>query len=421
MEKVLKTLEKSVIYEMNVRQITPSGTFDAARAELLRLKKIGVDIVWVMPIQPIGIVGRKGTLGSYYSIKNYTDFNEEFGSRADFERFVSDAHSLGIKVLLDWVANHTSRDHDWLKNPAFYKRRADGSIALRDDWTDVAELDYNSMEMRKEMVAAMKFWLAEMKIDGFRCDMAMLVPVDFWEYAVEELKKVKKDLIMLAEAEETTLMKQAFTIYYAWQMHHVMNDVAQRRAGADSLWNSIEKQQNDFPSDAIPMIFTSNHDENSWNGTEFERMGEQGAEAFAVFSFIVRGIPLIYTGQDTGSHHRLQFFEKDNIERRPRAHHAALYTALCALRRSTPALWTSSQMLKLENSMPQHVFSILRQCQGSEVVGIFNFSSQPAAINLPESIQGEYSVFNSASKLMLKKGQTIELNGWEYKICTKLL
>jgi glycosidase len=416
MKTIPKLLQSAVIYEMNVRQITPSGTFDAARAELYRLRRLGVDIVWVMPIQPIGKAGRKGTLGSYYAISDYTGFNPEFGTREDFQRFVDDAHALGMLVLLDWVANHTAPDHPWTQNPQWHKRRPDGSIAMREDWTDVAELNYDCPQMRAAMLDAMKFWLRDIKVDGFRCDMAMLVPVDFWEHAAAQLRLLKPDLIMLAEAQEPALMHSAFDIYYAWEMHHAFNDIAQGKTPAYSLWTCIEKQSELFPSHALPLLFTSNHDENSWNGTEFERMGEGGAMSFAALTFFLKGIPLIYTGQDTGSHHRLAFFEKDNIERRRDAPQAALYPALCSMRRSASALGSHAQMTKINNSAPQYIFSAMRQDGASHAAGLFNLSNNIVDVRFDEELHGEYRLFNKDENITIRAGQRMQFDRWEYLI-----
>jgi glycosidase len=407
----------AAIYEMNIRQITPSGTFAAAQAELTRLKNIGVDVVWVMPIQPIGVQERKGTLGSYYAISDYTGFNPEFGNRVDFQRFVDCAHTLGLKVILDWVANHTSPDHVWTKHEGWHKRNDNGSLKVQYDWTDIAELNYDNADMRLAMADAMKFWLTELHIDGFRCDMAMLVPTDFWEYAAAELRKVKPDLLLLAEAESPDLMQNAFNIHYAWELHHAMNDVAQGKISADALWDCIEKQRAQFPQGAVPLIFTSNHDENSWNGTAFERMGEQGAMAFAAFCYIVRGTPLIYTGQETGNRHRLAFFEKDNIERVPNAPQAKFYTALNALRKAHPALWSNGDMFKINNSIPQHIFSALRKQGDNSVIGVFNFSGYPLTVRFDDAnFQGKFLQFGDNREVALSPNQELQMQAWEYKI-----
>jgi glycosidase len=267
------------------------------------------------------------------------------------------------------------------------------------------------------MVDAMRFWLTEMHIDGFRCDMAMLVPTDFWEYAAVELSKVKSDILMLAEAESPELMLNAFNIYYAWDLHHAMNDVAQGKIEAQSLWHYIEQQQSKFPSEALPLLFTSNHDENSWNGTEFERLGEQGAAAFASFCYLVRGVPLIYTGQETGNRHRLAFFEKDNIERASNAPQLRLYAALNALRKSHEALWSNAEMKRINNSVPRHIFSVLRKQGESRVVGLFNFSCYPMTVDFDnEGLEGNFVDWETNEQVSMHKNQRLEMNAWDYKI-----
>ncbi|GHT11289.1 alpha-amlyase [Bacteroidia bacterium] len=404
---------------MNVRQITPSGTFAAAQAELLRLQEMGVDVVWLMPVQPIGVVNRKGSLGSYYAIKNYTDFNPEFGQRADFERFMSEAHRLGLRVILDWVANHTSPDHLWTAHNHWHKRNEQGSLKVQYDWTDIAELDYTNAEMQAAMRDAMLWWVKNFDLDGFRCDMAMLVPTEFWESATAALQQQKPDLLMLAEAEEPALMHRAFDAFYAWNLFHTMNDVAQGKAAADALWTSIHKQQSQFVQGAVPLLFTSNHDENSWNGTEFERMGTSGAAAFAAFCYLVQGLPLIYTGQEMGNRHRLAFFEKDNIERVPHAAQKELYSTLNHLRKSHPALWcgNNSTMQQIHNLLPQQVFSVLCNKDADNVLGVFNFSNRAADVKIDTSLLPQ-----NGTQLVDNQDATsafcpiLHLEGWEYKI-----
>ena len=274
----------ATIYEVNTRQYTPEGTFNAFAQHLPRLKQLGVDILWFMPIQTIGEKGRKGTLGSYYSIRNYTEVNKEFGTLDDFKNVVKQAHEQGMKVILDWVANHTSRDNVWMdQHPDWYVRDSLGNIPVLYDWTDIAELNYDKADMRAEMIKSMMFWIREADIDGFRCDVAGEVPTDFWLAAKDSLKTLKSDIFMLAEAEKPELNESAFDAYYAWNFHHKMNMVAQGKANVDSLRAALQKMKTDFSPNAIPMIFTSNHDENSWNGTEFERMGD-AAKTFAALT-----------------------------------------------------------------------------------------------------------------------------------------
>jgi glycosidase len=311
----------ATIYEVNVRQYTPDGTFAAFRQHLPRLKGLGVDILWLMPVQPIGKVNRKGTLGSYYSISDYTAVNPEYGTGADFKALVNAAHQQGMKVILDWVPNHTAFDHAWItQHPDWYVHRADGSISnARDneghetDWTDVAELNYDSRQMRQAMVAGMRWWLDTMGVDGFRCDVAGGVPNDFWAEARRALRTSRPDLFMLAEAESPS-MHATFDMTYGWELHHLLNDIAQGKKGTSALDAYFAKQERTYPPDAYRMYFTSNHDENSWSGTEFERMGANHLVAFVVSATAESSMPLLYTGQEVSMRKRLRFFDKDTVD-----------------------------------------------------------------------------------------------------------
>lgn len=241
---------QAVIYEMNVRQLTPEGSLRAAAARLPMLRDMGIDAVWLMPVYPIGVEGRKGSLGSYYSIRDYCAINPEMGTMADFDAFVAEAHRLGMKVLLDWVANHTARDARWIvEKPAdWYERDASGAPAVPWDWTDTAKLNYANRAVWEGEAEAMEFWLREHGVDGFRCDMAMLVPVEFWHETVRRLRLMKPDLFMLAEAEETNLFEHGtFDACYAWQMHHLMNDVAQGRVRVTALRDYIYADRGRYP------------------------------------------------------------------------------------------------------------------------------------------------------------------------------
>jgi len=247
----------AVIYEVNTRQYTPEGTFNAFAANLPRLKELGVDILWFMPIQPIGEKDRKGNLGSYYSIKNYTGINEEFGTLDDFKAVVRKAHDLDMRVILDWVANHTSRDAVWVDaHPEWYVRDSLGNLNVMYDWTDIAQLDYNQPPMRAAMIAAMQYWIREIGIDGFRCDVAGEIPTDFWTTAKDSLTALNPDIFLLAEAEKPELNETAFDAYYAWDFHHKMNMVAQGKENADSLRASLQRMHERFAPYAVPMFFT---------------------------------------------------------------------------------------------------------------------------------------------------------------------
>lgn len=331
----------AVVYEFNTRQITPDGNFAAAEEMLPRLKELGVDIVWLMPVYPIGDEGRKGTLGSYYAIKDYCDVNPEFGTLADFDHFLSEAHSLGLKVILDWVANHTSPDHPWVTSkPAdWYVRDSSGKTIVEYDWTDIAKLNYDSQDMRSEMLKSMRFWI-DRGIDGFRCDVAYQVPEDFWTPAIASLRSACPDrqLFFLAEGEDPWLHKAGFDATYSWKLHHLLNDIAQGKADVDSLASHISWNENNYPASSERLAFTSNHDENSWSGTEFERMGDAWKAMTVLCWTLPNAQPLIYTGQEIGYDHRFEFFEKDPVPAWKSNAVTDFYCYLSEIKHSHPAL-----------------------------------------------------------------------------------
>lgn len=411
----------ATIYEVNTRQFTPEGTFNAFAAHLPRLKELGVGILWLMPVQPIGEKDRKGTLGSYYSIKNYTEVNSEFGSMDDLKSVVKQAHDLGLKVILDWVPNHTSRDHTWVtEHPDWYKRDSLGNPIIMYDWTDIAPLDYDKTEMRTAMIEAMMFWVRGADIDGFRCDVAYEVPTDFWKTAKDSLKMLKPDIFMLAEAEKPELNESVFDAYYAWDFHHKMNLVAQGKENVDSLRLSLKRMNDRFSPNAIPMYFTSNHDENSWNGTEFERMGE-AAKTFAVLTYMLPGIPLIYSGQEVGLNRRLQFFEKDSISWMDNGGFTDLYTSLNAFKKANKALLSQEQdgkMTEIVNDNPASVFSFKRVNEGNEIVCVFNLSKESVKVAFNDEVPGAgFTAFPHAGTATSVK--EMELAPWEYRIFAK--
>ena len=273
----------SVVYELNVRQATPEGTFAAAQERLQMLRDMGVDIVWLMPIHPIGVKERKGELGSYYAIKDYRQINPEFGTMDDFDRFLSHAHQLGLRVILDCVANHTSPDAAWVtEKPAdWYVRDSVGNTIVQYDWTDIAKLNYDNSEVREEMISMLEFWTAK-GVDGFRCDMAMEVPDSFWTEAWKRIRKANPEAYLLAEAEGANFHEDGFDTSYAWELHHDLNAIARGEKQTQDLKNRLAEYAEIFPRSAFRLMFTSNHEENSWTGTEFERMGESGANMTAV-------------------------------------------------------------------------------------------------------------------------------------------
>ena len=333
-------LENSVVYEMNVRQYTPEGTFAVAQQELPRLKELGIDILWLMPIHPIGVKERKGTLGSYYAIADYKAINPEFGTMEDFENFLAEAHKLGFRVILDCVANHTSPDAKWINEcPAdWYMRDENGNTVVNYDWYDIAELNYDKREVWDAMADQMRFWM-EKGVDGFRCDMACEIPLEFWQETISALRADYPGMYMLAEGEEPKLHSlSGFNSSYAWELHHMLNAIARGEKNIPELLEYIQKDAERHPADAFRLMFTSNHDENSWAGTEFERMGD-AAKLMAVLTYTLpSGQPLIYTGQEMGWNKRFEFFEKDPVPAWEKNEYFDFYKWLIDIRHDNPAL-----------------------------------------------------------------------------------
>lgn len=423
-KEVPKWSKDATMYELNVRQFSKEGTFNAIIPHLPRLKKMGVDVVWLMPIHPIGVKNRKGSLGSYYAVKDYKAVNPEFGSMDDFKKLVKSVHDLDMKIIIDWVANHSSPDNVWVDqgHKDWYTLDSAGNLqpTIGTDWWDVADLNYDNQDMRKAMIDAMKFWVSETNIDGYRCDVAGWVPVDFWNDARRELDKIKP-VFMLAEDEGPQLHKEAFDVTYAWELHHVMNKIAKGTMNADSVIAYFGREKNRFSNDAFRLNFTSNHDENSWNGTEFERLGA-GVEALAVFAATVYGMPLIYNGQESSFNRRLKFFEKDEIDWN-NYDKEKFYSTLFTFKKQNPALWNGAfgsfpTFIKTNNP---NVLIYERKKDGNSVVVIMNLSSgnQKYSVDL-SSISGAYKKFTSGRGVKVKKGQVNgKLKSWEYQILYK--
>lgn len=408
-------IKNKVIYEVNIRQYTPEGNFNAFKKHLPKLKELGVDILWLMPIFPISEKNKKGSLGSYYSIKDYRSVNPNFGSMEDFKSLVEEAHNMGFKVILDWVANHTGWDNKMIEeHPEWYTQEDGKIIPSVPDWTDVADLNYDNKELRKYMVESMKFWVKEADIDGFRCDVAFMVPTDFWEYARKELESIKP-MIMLAEAWQPDLVKSAFDMCYAWDLMHTMNDISGGKKNNSSLNYYFNKIDTMYPPRAILMNFITNHDENSWNGTIYERYGK-AHKTYAVMTYTVPGIPLIYSGQEAGLKHRLKFFEKDSIPWKENPELRIFYKKLNDLKHSQKALETGinggkMRILNTDNNM---VYAFVREKDMNQVVVILNFSKNKEEVNihgLPDKRFHEYFT-EKKSKIPTKQN----LNPFEYQI-----
>lgn len=415
----------AVLYEMNVRQLTSEGTLRAAAARLPFLRGMGIDAVWLMPVYPIGAAGRKGPLGSYYSISDYRAVNPEMGTAADLDHFVAEAHRLGMKVLLDWVANHTARDARWLaEKPAdWYERDAQGAPAVPWDWTDTAKLDYANRAVWQGQIDAMRYWLEEHAVDGFRCDMAMLVPIEFWREAVRQLRRAKPDLFMLAEAEELNLFEGGtFDACYAWRMHHLLNDVAQQKVRVTALRDYLHADRGSYPHSAMRLSFTSNHDENSWSGSEFDRMGA-AREAMTAFTFVApRSLPLIYTGQEVGYDHSFAFFDRDPIpaERYAANDATALYRRLIALKHASPALAAGergAEMVEIRNNAEDCLLTFVRETAGNRVIAVMNLSPYAIHADYRTGIYaGDYTDAMTGRPCALAAHVEEEMAPWSWRI-----
>lgn len=412
-------VQKSVIYEVNIRQYTPEGTFKEFEKHLDRLKNLGVDILWIMPIQPVGLKNRKGDLGSYYSVQNYTAVNPEFGSLDDFKDLVQKAHKLGMLVIIDWVANHTSWDNVWItQHPDWYTHDTLGNIISPvPDWTDVADLNYDNPKMRHGMVDAMKYWVKTADVDGFRCDVAFMVPTTFWDSARVELEKVKP-MFMLAEAEEPELMDKAFDMCYSWDLYHTMTDVAHFRKSAVDLQNYFTNPPKKFNARTIHMTFTSNHDENSWNGTDSELYaGNQ--EIFTVLSYVIPGMPLIYSGQEACNEKRLRFFYKDTIDWKD-CHLTNVYKKMIELKHNNQALWNvpfGSDIQFLNTNMPKQILAFVRQKDNDKIVCLFNLCKKTNNFTFTDNkATGKYTDYFNGKDFEIQNKKSIELQPWSYLI-----
>lgn len=408
---------QSNIYEVNLRQYSASGSIKEFAKSLPRLKKMGVEILWFMPVTPIGKTDRKKTeadLGSYYAVRDYKAINEEFGSMNDFKSLVKTAHTMGLKVIVDWVANHSSTDNHWIKDhPNFYKKDSTGKINSAYDWTDTYKLNFDDRELRDSMIDAMKFWLTETGIDGFRCDVAGDVPDDFWKECISSLKKVK-NVFMLAEGEKASLHEVGFDETYTWSVMGIMADVYKGTKTVAQFDSVLNHNIATFPRHAYRLYFTTNHDENSWNGTEFEKYAD-AYKTFAVFTqTMYQSVPLIYSGQEVPNKKRLEFFVKDPIQWTGYAM-APFYKTLLTLRKTNPALAADASYKRLVSSNDEAIFSFLREKNGHKVVVILNLSAKEQKFTIADkSISGmPYNVF-LMQKEKVNPAHTYSLEPWGY-------
>jgi len=413
--------KNATIYEVNIRQFTPEGTFKAFEDHLPRLQQMGIKILWLMPVQPIGLEKRKGSLGSPYSIRDYYGINPEYGTREDFKHLVARAHELGMYVIIDWVANHTSWDNDLITaHPEWYKKDSLGNIISPiADWSDVAGLDYSQQELWGYMRDALLYWIKECDIDGYRCDVAGMIPVEFWNSTIPEIKKIKH-IFMLAEWETPNMHDTAFDATYSWDFYNLMNQIAKGEKLADDIDTLFEKELQTYPPHAFRMRFTSNHDENSWNGTEFERLGE-ASEAFAVLTFTFPGIPLIYTGQESAMNKRLSFFDKDTVPWQD-YRLESFYTALINLKLNYTVLDAGENggaYQRVPSSNEKAVFVFIRKNTENKLLVVLNLSSENQEVELTgNDFPGNYKEVFTGIMQIFNKGERITLDPWEYKLYT---
>lgn len=412
--------KNSTIYEVNIRQFSKEGTFKSFQQHLPRLKELGVDILWLMPINPIGKLNRKGTLGSYYSVKDYVDINPEFGTKEDFKTLVDEIHNHGMHVIIDWVANHTAWDNKWVKtNPEFYTKDSSGNfVPPVPDWSDVIDLNYDNKELWKEMISALKYWVSEFDIDGYRCDVAGMVPIEFWNEVRTELDKIKP-VFMLAEWDTPEMHKFAFDMTYDWDLHKIFNGVYAKERSSSDIIKHILNDQKKYPDYAYRMQFTSNHDENSWNGTEYERLGK-AAEVFAVLTYVIPGMPLIYNGQEIGFNKRLEFFEKDSIIWKENKFEK-LYKNLNELKEKNKALWAGIESGSIDFINNNNDILIIRRSkENKEVIGFFNLTEKETEANTRlEKASGVYISFNNDQQIELNGNFQLKLKPWSYIIFYK--
>lgn len=408
-----------VIYEVNVRQYSASGTFAAVQDDLPRLQALGVDILWFMPIHPIGTVNRKGSRGSYYAVQDYFGVNPEFGTADDFRALVAAAHARGFRVVLDWVGNHTAWDHPLAReHPDHYLRDSAGKFQPPTgfDWTDVIQLDFTPAVLDYQ-ARALLHWVREFDVDGFRCDYATGVPTPFWDQLTARVRAVRPDVFFLAESELPQHQLRAFNTSYGFDFHQTMNAVAQGRKAVSALDDSLARTRVQFPAGGALMFFTSSHDENSWAGTEFERLGG-GTAPFAVLTFLLDGVPMIYNGQEIGLDRRLAFFERDPIVW-PTAEHplTGFYRTLTHLRRTHPALRTGAALRRLDTTRNDSLYALLREGGGAKVAAFLNLTARDVLADAADpALAGRWRDAFTGEVVTLGAHVPLDLQAWRYRV-----
>jgi cyclomaltodextrinase len=415
--------KNATIYEVNIRQFTQEGTFHAFESHLQRLKTLGIDIIWLMPINPIGEKNRKGKLGSYYSVKDYYAINPEFGTIEDFKSLVEKIHGMGMHVIVDWVANHSAWDNKLaIEHPEWYTKTHEGNFQPTPwyDWEDIIDFDYNQPDLRRYMTDVMKYWVKETGIDGYRCDVAGFIPVDFWEEVRTELDVIKP-VFMLAEWESRDLHQRAFDMTYSWSLWDKMRDATTGKKGIGGLIEYMAHDVNTFPAAAYRMTFTDNHDKNSWEGNQYSNFGD-GLEACMVLACTVNGMPLVYSGQEAGLNRSLAFFDKDSITWKAHPFYE-MYKKLFALKHNNEALWNGAyggEMVRIFNDQPNSVVSFAREKNGGKIISIINFSDKSTKVKLDSRYHaGHYKELFTGNDYELNGDDEISLLPWKYIVLVK--
>lgn len=417
--KVPEWTKNATIYEVNMRQFSPEGTFVAFQNQLPSLKEMGVDILLLMPIHPIGELNRKGRLGNCYAVRDYKGVNPEFGSNYDFIALVKEAHRQGFKIIIDWVANHSSPDNTWVNqgHKDWYKLDSLGNIKapIGGEWEDVAELNFDNKAMRKEMIDAMKYWVSEMDVDGFRFDAAAWPSMDFWKQTRNELYKIKP-VVMLTDDEAPTL-HNAFDMTSARGFNQLMHGIAQGEKNSADLRKYLQDEKK-YPLGSIRMQYTTNHIENSWFGTEKERFGD-ARFVLAVLSATFQGMPFVYNGQEASLDKRLRLYDKDTIDW-SKMDLVPFYTKLLKLHQTNQALWNGpfgGEVQFVSDTNITNVFAYIRIKNDQKVLCVLNTSNSKKSIELNgEQVVGKYSDLFSSKKKKIKNGTRIKLGAWDYRV-----
>lgn len=400
---ITEKLPSATIYEVNIRQYTPEGDFAAFERHIPRLKELGVDILWFMPIFPISETKRKGSMGSYYAVSNYREVNPEFGDLEGFKRLVDTLQQHGFMVILDWVPNHTGWDHIWIsEHPEWYSQNSAADTIIHPagtDWYDVADLNYDNAELREAMIGDLLFWVTEVGIDGYRMDVASEVPDDFWAQASQKLKEVKPDIFMLAEAAHPPHRNEGhFQTSYGWDLLHTMNKIGKGELPASAIWDYLKRDSSAY-SKGWHMTFTTNHDENSWQGTVFERYGDMHKNFFVLASTL-HGMPLVYSGQEAGLNKRLRFFEKDTIDW-TNDNYGDFYPSILKLKKKHPALYNGDHGgTPIRISSSDNVVAFYREKEEDKVVVAINLSDSEGSWAGADMLEGLKPVFEDPQQLV---------------------